>query len=162
MRRTDRAVTDEAEIVDILRRCEVLHLAINTGAAPYLLPVSFGMEPDGMTFYIHGSLSGRKYDLLAQDNRVGFQLECTHGLVLEEENHSCSVNYESVMGWGTVREVTDLDGKLHALDRIMAQYHSEDFFYDPAVAERTRILCLSIQERTGKRRAKILGGKKHA
>ena len=65
-------------------------------------------------------------------------------------------------GWGTVSEVTDLDGKLHALDCIMRQYHSEDFYYDPAVAGRTRILCLKIQERTGKRRAKILGGSHHA
>lgn len=155
MRRTDRAVTDEAEIVDILRRCEVLHLAINTGAAPYLLPVSFGMEPDGMTFYIHGSLSGRKYDLLAQDNRVGFQLECTHGLVLEEENHSCSVNYESVMGWGLIDEVTQEGEKRHALDRIMSQYHADGFPYNPAPIPKTRILRLRVQERTAKRRKKF-------
>lgn len=44
----------------------------------------------------------------------------------------------------------------------MAQYHSEDFAYNPAAADRTRILCLKVQERTGKRRVKILGGKKHA
>lgn len=147
MRRTDRAVTDEAEIVDILRRCEVLHLAINTGAAPYLLPVSFGMEPDGMTFYIHGSLSGRKYDLLARDNRVGFQLECTHGLVLEEENHSCSVNYESVMGWGLIDEVTQEGEKRHAL--------ADGFPYNPAPIPKTQILRLRVQERTAKRRKKF-------
>lgn len=155
MRRNDRAVTDEAEIVDILSRCEVLHLAINTGAAPYLLPVSFGMEPDGMTFYIHGAMSGRKYELLAQDNRVGFQLECTHGLVLEEPNHSCSVNYESVMGWGLVEELRSEGEKRHALDRIMAQYRAEDFPYNPAPIPSTRILRLRVQERTAKRRKKF-------
>ena len=162
MRRNDRAVTDPLEMTDIMSRCEVLHLAIAAEPAPYLLPVNFGMEPDGLTLYVHGAMEGTKYGLLAQNNRVGFEMECTNGLVLDEKSHSCTMNYESVMGWGTVREVADLDGKLHALDRIMAQYHSEDFFYDPAVAERTRILCLRIQERTGKRRAKILGGKKHA
>lgn len=155
MRRTDRAVTDEADILDILSRCEVLHLAINTGAAPYLLPVSFGMEPDGMTFYIHGAMSGLKYELLAQDNRVGFQLECTHGLVLEEENHSCSVDYESVMGWGLMDELTEEGEKRHALDRIMHQYHAEDFPYNPAHIPKTRILRLRVQERTAKRRKKF-------
>lgn len=162
MRRKDRAVTSPTEIVEIMSRCEVLHLAIAAQPAPYLLPVNFGMEPDGMTLYVHGAMEGTKYDLLAKNDQVGFEMECTSGLVLDEASHSCTMNYESVMGWGTVSEVTDLDGKLHALDCIMRQYHSEDFYYDPAVAERTRILCLKIQERTGKRRAKILGGNHHA
>lgn len=162
MRRKDRAVTRPSEIVEIMSRCEVLHLAIAAQPAPYLLPVNFGMEPDGMTLYVHGAMEGTKYDLLAKNDQVGFEMECTSGLVLDEASHSCTMNYESVMGWGTVSEVTDLDGKLHALYCIMRQYHSEDFYYDPAVAERTRILCLKIQERTGKRRAKILGGRHHA
>ena len=162
MRRNDRAVTDPTEIAEIMSRCEVLHLAIAAQPAPYLLPVNFGMEPDGMTLYVHGAMEGTKYDLLAKNDQVGLEMECTSGLVLDEASHSCTMNYESVMGWGTVSEVTDLDGKLHALDCIMRQYHSEDFYYDPAVAERTRILCLKIQERTGKRRAKILGGNHHA
>lgn len=83
-------------------------------------------------------------------------MECTNGLVLDEAGHSCTMNYESVMGWGIVSEVTDPAEKLHALDCIMKQYHAEDFPYSRAVAERTRILCLNIQERTGKRRKKML------
>ncbi|MEI3092565.1 MAG: pyridoxamine 5'-phosphate oxidase family protein [Oscillospiraceae bacterium] len=54
MRRTDREVTDPAEIAEMMTRCEVLHLALNTDTVPYILPVNFGMEPDGMTLYIHG------------------------------------------------------------------------------------------------------------
>ena len=156
MRRNDRAVTDPAEIIDIMARCEVLHLAIAAQPAPYLLPVNFGMEPDGMTLYVHGAMEGTKYDLLAKNNHVGFEMECTNGLVLDEAGHSCTMNYESVMGWGIVSEVTDPDEKNHALDCIMKQYHAEEFPYSLAVADRTRILCLKIQERTGKRRKKML------
>ena len=156
MRRKDRAVTDPVEIVDIMSRCEVLHLAIVAEPAPYLLPVNFGMEPDGMTLYVHGAMEGTKYDLLAKNNHVGFEMECTNGLVLDEAGHNCTMNYESVMGWGIVSEITALDEKLHALDCIMKQYHAEEFPYSRAVAERTRILCLKIQERTGKRRKKML------
>ena len=156
MRRNDRAVTDPVEIMDIMSRCEVLHLAIAAEPAPYLLPVNFGMEPDGRSLYIHGAMEGTKYDLLTKNNRVGFEMECTNGLVLDETGHSCTMNYESVMGWGIVSEVTAPEEKLHALDRIMRQYHAEDFPYSRAVADRTRILCLRIQERTGKRRKKML------
>lgn len=156
MRRNDRAVTSPSEIVDIMSRCQVLHLAIAAKPAPYLLPVNFGMEPDGMTLYIHGASEGQKYDLLRADNHVGLEMECAQGLVLDEAGHSCTMNYESVMGWGIVRELTDPAEKLHALDCIMSHYHAGDFSYNPAVADRTRILRLDIQERTAKRRRKIL------
>lgn len=156
MRRSDRAVTSPSEIVDIMNRSQVLHLAIAAKPAPYLLPLSFGMEPDGMTLYVHGAGSGQKYDLLEADNQVGFEMELCHDLVLDETNHSCTVNYESVMGWGVVTEITDLSEKRHALDCIMAHYHAGDFSYNPTVAERTRILCLKVRERTGKRREKKL------
>lgn len=154
MRRNDRAVTDPAETVDIMSRCEVLHLAINTDGAPYLLPVNFGMEPDGMTLYIHGAMTGTKYGLLEKDSRVGFELDCHHGLVLDDDDHSCTIDYESVIGWGIVDELIGKEEKRHALGRIMKQYHAEDFPFDTAPIPRTRILRLRVQERTAKRRKK--------
>ena len=81
MRRTDREVTDPAEITEMMTRCEVLHLALNTDTVPYILPVNFGMEPDGMTLYIHGAWEGTKYTLIEKDNCASFELDCTHGLV---------------------------------------------------------------------------------
>jgi len=105
MRRTDREVTDPAEITEMMTRCEVLHLALNTDTVPYILPVNFGMEPDGMTLYIHGAREGTKYALIEKDNRAGFELDCTHSLVLE--NGACSINYESVIGWGYLEDVTE-------------------------------------------------------
>lgn len=105
MRRTDREVTDPAEITEMMTRCEVLHLALNTDTVPYILPVNFGMEPDGMTLYIHGAREGAKYALIEKDNRASFELDCTHGLVLE--NGACSINYESVIGWGYLEDVTE-------------------------------------------------------
>lgn len=154
MRRNDRAVTCPSEITDIMSRCEVLHIGIQTEDAPYLLPVNFGMESDGMTLYVHGAMEGFKYTLLERNNRVGFEMDCTHGLVLDEAGHSCTMNYESVMGWGVVTELTAPEDKLHALDCIMAHYHAEGFAYNPAVADRTRTLCLQVRERTAKRREK--------
>ena len=75
MRRTDREVTKPAEITEMMTRCEVLHLALNTDTVPYILPVNFGMEPDGMTLYIHGAREGTKYALIEKDNRASFELD---------------------------------------------------------------------------------------
>lgn len=152
MRRKDREVTDPNQITEIMSRCQVLHVAINRDGAPYVLPVNFGMEPDGMTLYIHGAKEGTKYELLARDNRVGFEMDCTYGLDMNETERSCSMHYESVMGWGIAEELTGEDEKRHAAQRIMAHYHQESFIYDDSPLSRTRILRIHIQERTGKRR----------
>ena len=156
MRRNVRAVTDPAEIADIMSRCEVLHLAFHTDTVPYILPVNFGMEPDGMTLYIHGAMEGTKYAVLARDNRASFEVDCSHGLVLEAHSGNCSMNYESVIGWGYIEELTGEADKRHALDLIMQHYRGEDFPYCEAVIPRARILCLRVQERTAKRRKKMM------
>lgn len=158
MRRADREVTDSGAICAILQKCSVLHLALNTDGAPYVLPVNFGMESDGMTFYIHGAAEGTKYALIAQDARAGFELECAGELVLNEAGHSCTMNYESVAGWGVLEEVTAPEEKCHALRRIMAQYHSEDFPFSEKPIPQTRIFRLRVVSRTAKsRRAKCSG-----
>ena len=156
MRRTDREVTESSEILEIMARCEVVRLALNTGTVPYILPVNFGMEPDGMTLYIHGAMEGTKYGLIAADRRASFEMDCINGLVLDEAGHSCTMNYESVIGWGEIDELTEEAEKLHALDRIMAQYHAQNFEYSKAPVGFTRILRLRIRERTAKRRRKVV------
>lgn len=156
MRRTDREVTEHSEIAEIMSRCDVLRIAINTDNAPYLIPFNFGMEPDGMTLYIHGAMTGTKYDLIAKDNRVGFELDCTHGLELDEDHRECSMSYESVMGWAIVDELTEEGEKRHALKCLMQQYHAGDFPFNDAPLPRTRILRLTVKERTAKRRRKMM------
>ena len=156
MRRKDREVTDAAEIADMMSRCEILHLAMNTDTVPYILPVNFGMEPDGMTLYIHGAMTGTKYTWLERDNRVSFQMDCETALELDADAHECSMAYESVIGWGIAEEVTEEAGKRHALKRLMRQYHAEDFPFSDGPLPRTRIFKIIVRERTAKRRKRMM------
>lgn len=156
MRRKDREVTAPQEIADIMSRCEVVRLAINTDTIPYILPVNFGMEPDGMTLYIHGAMAGTKYDLLAQDNRVSFEMDCSAQLELNADDHACSMAYESVIGWGLVEELTEQTDKRRALKRLMGQYHAEEFPFNEVHLPKTRILKIDVQSRTAKRRRRMV------
>ena len=152
MRRIDRQVTDPAAIAHIMARCKVVRLAMNTGGAPYMLPLNFGMEPDGMTLYIHGAAEGEKYRYLTADPRVGFEMDTMLGMDFDEVHQECSTRYESVVGWAIAEELTGEEEKRHALRRIMAQYHREDFLFSEGPLPRTRVFRLQIQERTGKAR----------
>ena len=152
MRRSDRQVTDPAAIAAIMARCQVVRLALNTDGAPYVLPLNFGMEPDGMTLYIHGAMEGEKYRLMERDPRAGFEMDCILGLDMDEVHQECSTRYESVMGWGVLEELTEAGEKLRALKRIIHQYRGDDFHFSHAPLPRTRIFRLVIRERSAKSR----------
>ena len=93
MRRSDREITDFNEMIEVMERCDVCRLAFHGEDYPYILPLNFGMEvQDGrITLYFHGALEGRKYELMKRDNRAGFEMDCAHRLVLDEEQGNCTM-----------------------------------------------------------------------
>ena len=152
MRRTDRQINEDAAIAAIMARCRVVRLAMNTDGAPYIIPLNFGMEPDGMTLYIHGAMEGEKYRWMERDPRAGFEMDTMLGMDLDEVHQECSTRYESVAGWGDLEEVIDPEQKRHALKRIMAQYHAEEFPFSEGPLPRTRVFKLRIRQRAAKAR----------
>ena len=152
MRRSDRETTDFSEIVRIMEQCDVCRLAMHDDY-PYILPLNFGMAVKGtqVTLYFHGANKGKKYDLLARDSRVGFEMDRGHRLALEEETGNCTMAFESVMGHGRL-EIVEGEEKLEGLRLLMAHYRQENFPYNKAVIPQTTIMKLTVEELTGKAR----------
>lgn len=155
MRRRDREITEFDEIVKVIEKCEVCRLALNDGEYPYILPLNFGMELiDGkITFYFHGAQEGKKYELIQRNNKASFEMDCATRLVTILEDGNCTMEYESVIGQGTVEIVPD-DQKERALDILMKHYHKEDFPYNKAVIPITKVFKMTVERCTGKRRMK--------
>ena len=122
------------------------------------MPLNFGLEADGGTvrLYFHGADTGTKYDLIAKNPLVSFEMDRGHGLILDDEHGNCTMTYESVIGQGRITVVPD-SGKEHALRVLMAQYRAPDFPFSTAVIPRTTVLCLTVEHMTGKRRVKKHG-----
>lgn len=157
MRRKDREITDFEEILSVMQTCDVCRLALHDEPYPYILPLNFGMEvADGqITLYFHGANAGKKYELIARDPHVGFEMDCGHELVLDEEQGNCAMAYESVMGTGIIEIVPDVE-KEAALRCLMVHYRAPDFPYNPKVIPVTTIMKLTVDSITAKRRAKKL------
>lgn len=153
MRRRDREVTDFCEMVSIMEKCDVCRIALHDEEYPYILPLNFGMkiENEQVVLYFHGALNGKKYDLMEKDNRVSFEMDCGHQLVTREEEGSCTMAYESVIGRGTMEYVPE-EEKYDALVCLMGHYHKEDFPFQKEVMAQTKVFRLIVQEMTGKRR----------
>lgn len=153
MRRSDREITDYEEQLAVIRKCDVCRIALNDKEYPYLLPLNFGMniEDGKVVFYFHGALEGRKYELIRENPKASFEMDCGHRLVTDDEKMSCTMEYESIIGQG-VMEIVSEEDRIKGLDILMKQYHQGDFAYNKTVVPQTNVFKLTVVSMTGKRR----------
>ena len=154
MRKSDREIKSKEEIIDIIKRCDVIRLAFNNGDYPYILPLNFGFEVknDKVIFYLHSALEGTKVDIMKKDNRASFEMDTKHELQYYEEKGYCTMSYESVIGRGIIRILPE-EEKMNALKKLMGHYHkSEDTYFNPAAISRTLVYSLEVEEMTAKKK----------
>ena len=153
MRRADREITDHGTITDIIRRCHCCRVGFADGDGVYIVPLSFGFEEaEGRcAFYFHGAPEGRKFDLIQSSPAVGFELDT--GYALREADSACgfSCRFQSVIGTGVIRPVTDPAEKRHGLQQIMLQLSGREnwTFPEQAVAS-TAVFRLDVTDMTCK------------
>ena len=155
MRRADREITDFEEIVAILRKCNVCRVAMFDDEYPYILPLNYGMKVENgvVKLYFHGAMQGTKYELVARNNHVSFEVDCEHEMVIGNEAESCTwgMAYKSVIGRGILEIVPD-DEKIEALTTFMNHFGQKECRFNPKVVEHTGVMKLTVTSLTGKQR----------
>ena len=153
MRQSKRQVTDKATICAMLDAIDTIHVAMHDEPFPYVVPLNFGMEEREGTLYLlfHGALTGTKYDRMERDPRATFEMDCGHQLMTAEQACSYSCAYRSIMGSGTIRELTEPQEKYEALNAIMRHMTGRNWeMPEPAVA-RVSVFAIRAERWTGKR-----------
>ncbi len=148
MRRKDREINDRTVIDEIIRGCQVCHLGMSVDDQPYVVPLSFGYDGDAV--YFHSALLGRKLDILRQNPRVCVEFERAGDLVTGPQACNWSVQFASVVGFGTAHFVEDPADKRAALSLLMAQYTGGEFHFPDGALERTTIIKIQLESLTGK------------
>ena len=110
-------------------------------------------EENVLELYFHGATEGTKLDLIAKDNRAGFEMDCEHNLVSDIERGSCTMEYQSVIGRGHIELIPENE-KYDALCILMKHYHMENFPFNKDVIPRTTVFKLIVEHMTGKIRLK--------
>jgi len=154
MRRRDREVVGIKEMEDIISRCQVCHLALSDSQGhPYVVALNFGYQPGSpAVLYFHCATAGKKLDLLRANPRASFMIDRELELIKSPMACDWGMNYESVMGTGSITIVSDPEERRRGLDLIMAHYGNDSPAYLPAQLEVTLVLKLAITEMTGKRK----------
>ena len=154
MTRRERQVTDMNEIIRILDTAKVLHLGLVDGDEPYVVPMNYGyiMENEKLTIYLHGAPRGRKIDLMKQNPKVFFEMDCD--ITPFEGDVACryGITYSSIMGKGTASIIEDAEEKKHGLVVLMQTQTDKDFTFDDKIVKVVSVIKIDVSEYTAKHR----------
>jgi nitroimidazol reductase NimA-like FMN-containing flavoprotein (pyridoxamine 5'-phosphate oxidase superfamily) len=101
---TDRGHYDKATVYDILDSSFLCHVGFVVDEQPFVIPTLYGREDD--TVYLHGSAASRMMKNLAAGIPVCLTVTLVDGLVLARSAFHHSMNYRSVVVFGTAVELT--------------------------------------------------------
>ncbi len=153
MRRKDREVVDIDQMEGILKKCLVCRLALHGEVYPYLIPLNFGyLREDGrFRLFFHGAKIGTKMDLLRKNPNAAFEVDCENNLIGGETACTYTMEYQSVVGQGTLTELTAWEEKRKGLLALMRQYAPErEFTLSDEAVDSVAVLRLDVQNMTGK------------
>jgi hypothetical protein len=108
-----RGVYDREIIYQILDEGLVCHVGFVVDRQPYVIPTAYGRVDDKL--YIHGSPASRMLRTLQEGIPVCVTVTLLDGLVLARSAFHHSMNYRSVVIFGTASVVSEPEEKLEAL-----------------------------------------------
>lgn len=151
MRRNDREMTGEKEILALLDSFDTLRLGLKDTVFPYVVPVNFVRDPEqeGTVLYFHCAPEGKKAELLRNCPYVC--IECDRSAGFLAVNAGVTTRYESVIGFGECEEVTGAE-KLRALTLLLEKTgFGETDAANCASLGFTAVYRITLSELTGKR-----------
>jgi len=116
-REAERGSHDFDLTCSVLDAGKVCHVGFTLDKQPYVIPMAYARL--GNQVLIHGAIASRTMKTLATG--VPCCVTVTHfdGLVYARSTFSSSMNYRSVMVFGTAREIVDLDEKRKGIQALV-------------------------------------------
>ena len=108
---------DRETIYQILDEALICHVGFAEGGQPFVIPINFARVDD--TIVLHGAKASRLLKHIEAGNPVCIEATIVDGLVLARSAFHSSVNYRSVVLFGTGRLVTDEAEKMSALEAVV-------------------------------------------
>jgi hypothetical protein len=152
MQKKEREILDKKIIMEILNNGKFSTISMCRNDEPYIVTLSYGFDETFNCLYLHSAQKGLKLEYLKENKKV-----C--GTILEDLGYvkgACSHKYRSIVFWGDMTIVEDLDEIKHAFD-IMLKHLEENpsklkkkFFKSEESYINTCLLKLEINLITGK------------
>src|SRR5499425_865973 len=112
----NRGSHDSETINGILDAGFLAHVGFCVKGQPFVIPTLYGREGDKL--YLHGSSASRMLGELETGVPACVNVTLVDGLVLARSAFHHSMNYRSVVAFGTARKIEEPEQKVHALRTI--------------------------------------------
>jgi len=158
VRRTDRAVEDEAWIRAFLHRAPIGYLATVYEGQPFINSNLFVYDEAAHVIYMHTARFGRTQSNVDNDERVCFSVSEMGRLLPADEALEFSVEYAGVAVYGRARIIQNTAEAKHALQLLLNKYAPHlkpGLHYRPTTEEelkRTAVYRIQIDAWSGKRK----------
>jgi uncharacterized protein len=143
---------DRELVYQILDEGLICNIGFAVEGQPFVIPTAYGRIENKL--YIHGSPASRMLHHLQSGLQVCVTVTLLDGLVLARSAFHHSMNYRSVVIFGTAEIVEDLQQKLVALkaftEHIIPQRWDEVRIPNPQEIQGTLVLALPINEASAK------------
>lgn len=116
IRGANNAVEDIATIYQILDAGFLCHVAFSHEEQPMMIPTAYGRSGDYL--YLHGSTKNFMFRQILNGQSICIGVTHLDGIVLARSLFDTSVNYRSVVMFGTVELVSDPDERIQGLKVI--------------------------------------------
>jgi nitroimidazol reductase NimA-like FMN-containing flavoprotein (pyridoxamine 5'-phosphate oxidase superfamily) len=147
-----RAVYDRDTIHGILDEGMICHVGFAAGGQPFVIPTIYVRI--GECVYLHGSPASRMLQTLEQGALACIAVTLVDGLVLARSAFHHSMNYRSVVLFGTAKVVDDEARKFEVLqsltEHLIRGRFSEIRPPSPQELKRTLVLEIAIDEASAK------------
>jgi nitroimidazol reductase NimA-like FMN-containing flavoprotein (pyridoxamine 5'-phosphate oxidase superfamily) len=151
----DRGSHDWKPINQILDAGFLASVGFCVDGQPFVIPTLYGR--DGERLYLHGSAVSRMLRALETGIPACVTVTLVDGLVLSRSAFDHSMNYRSVVAFGTARKVLDPDQKIKALriisEHLIAGRWAEVRGPNDRELKATTVLEFSIEEASSKVRS---------
>lgn len=113
----ERGSQDLQLACDIIDEARICHVGFTLDEQPYVVPMSLGR--DGEHILLHGSVVSRLMKNLADGLPCCVTITHLDGLVLARSAFNSSMNYRSLMVFGTARLISDEEEKKRSFDTLV-------------------------------------------
>lgn len=103
-RGSELQVTDRAQLYEVLDAGKIAHIGVtDESGTPIVIPLAYARDQDNLL--IHGSTGSRLFQLLAKGKQLCATVTILDGIVAARSAFNHSMNYRSVMIFGTAIEI---------------------------------------------------------
>ncbi|MBU3931589.1 MAG: pyridoxamine 5'-phosphate oxidase family protein [Proteobacteria bacterium] len=148
MRRSEKEITDQSVIEEIIHGALVCRLALSESDQPHIVPLCFGYQD--YTLYFHSASEGKKVDIIKKNPNVCFEFDINTEIVKAEKACQWGMRYKSIIGFGRAVIVENIKEKEKAISIIMNQYSNEQFQFDEDAIRETTVIKVDIDSMSGK------------